>query len=89
MVVNRKSCLKASALLLVILSLAACEKKGEEGPAETAGKKIDQAVEQAGQAMDKAKESVNETAKEAVKKTEAAAGAAADSAKDLVRGQGK
>ena len=89
MVVNRKSCLKASALLLVILGLAACEKKGGEGPAETAGKKIDQAVEQAGQAMDKAKESVKETAKEAVKKTEDAATVAADSAKDLVRGQGK
>lgn len=76
-------------LLLALLSVAACEKKGEEGPAERAGKQVDKAMEQAGQAMDKAKENIQEAAKDAVSKTEAAANAATDTAKDMAKGTAK
>ena len=48
----------SSVLVLVILSLAAYEKKCEEGPAERAGKQVDKAMDQAGQAMDKAKDTI-------------------------------
>ncbi len=82
----RKSCLMGSVLFVVTLSLAGCEKKGEEGPAERAGKQVDKAIEQTGQALDKAQEGIKETAKEVVKRTEAAAGAASDSARVLVKG---
>jgi hypothetical protein len=50
--------LMSSVLVLVILSLAAYEKKCEEGPAERAGKQVDKAMDQAGQAMDKAKDTI-------------------------------
>jgi hypothetical protein len=86
MFLDQKSCLLGGALLLATLSVAACEKKADEGPAERAGKQVDKAVEKAGQAMDKAADSVKETAKTAVEKTEAAAGAASDSAKKMVEG---
>jgi hypothetical protein len=47
----------ASAALL--LALAGCQKQ-EEGPAERAGKKIDQATEKAAQQVDKATEQVGQ-----------------------------
>ena len=47
---------------LLAFSLSACQK--EEGPAEKAGKEIDEAAKEAGQAMEKAADSV----KDAVKK---------------------
>jgi hypothetical protein len=64
---HKKSCLMATAILLGF-NLAACEKKGGEGPAERAGKEIDKAMDQAGQAIDKAKEAVKETAKDTSEK---------------------
>ena len=82
----RKSCLMGSVLFVVTLSLAGCEKKGEEGPAERAGKEVDKAMEQAGRALDKAQDSIKETTKETFERTEAAAGAASDSARVLVKG---
>jgi uncharacterized lipoprotein YehR (DUF1307 family) len=63
----KKSCLMVIAILLGF-SLAGCEKKAGEGPAERAGKEVDKAMEQAGQAIDKAKEAVKETAKDASEK---------------------
>ena len=65
----KKSCLMVTAILLGF-SLAACEKKGGEGPAERAGKEVDKAMEKAGQAMDKAADAVKETAKDATDKVE-------------------
>jgi hypothetical protein len=89
MFLDRKRCLLGSALLLATLSVGACEKKADEGPAERAGKQIDKAVDQAGQAMDKAAGNIKDTAKAAVKATENAAGAAADSSKKMVDGTSK
>ena len=66
MLLYRKSCLVASALMLSF-SLAACEKQGGEGAAERAGTQVDKAVDQAGQALDKAKQSVVEAGKEVAK----------------------
>ena len=63
----KKSCLMVTAILLGF-SLAGCEKKAGEGPAERAGKEVDKAMDQAGQAIDKAKEAVKETAKDASEK---------------------
>lgn len=45
--------------LLVVLS--ACQK--QEGPAERAGKEVDQAVDNAGQQIEKAGESIQDAAK--------------------------
>jgi hypothetical protein len=66
-----KGCLLFTAVLLGF-SLAACEKKGGEGPAERAGKEVDKAMEKAGQAMEKATESVKEAAKDAAEKARTA-----------------
>jgi hypothetical protein len=66
-----KGCLLVTAVLLGF-SLAACEKKGGEGPAERAGKEVDKAMEKAGQAMEKATESVKEAAKDAAEKARTA-----------------
>jgi hypothetical protein len=63
----KKGCLMVTAILLGF-SLAGCEKKAGEGPAERAGKEVDKAMDKAGQAMDKATESVKETAKDASEK---------------------
>jgi hypothetical protein len=63
----KKSWLMVIAILLGF-SLAGCEKKAGEGPAERAGKEVDKAMDQAGQAIDKAKEAVKETAKDASEK---------------------
>jgi hypothetical protein len=71
MSVYKKSCLVVTAMLLGF-SLAACEKKGGEGPAERAGKEVDKAMEKAGQAMEKATESVKEAAKDAAEKARTA-----------------
>ncbi len=52
----------ASALLAgaMLVTLAACE---QQGPAETAGEKIDDAVEKAGEQMEKAGDSIREATK--------------------------
>jgi sRNA-binding protein len=65
------SLLKKSMLLIFIcfniVIFGAC-RGGEEGPAERAGKQIDQAVEKAGQKVEEAKKKVSEEAAEAQKK---------------------
>ena len=50
---------------VLALSLAACKK--EEGPAERAGKAVDNAVEKAGEKIDEAREKVKEAVDEAKK----------------------
>lgn len=52
----------ASALLAgsMLVTLAACE---QQGPAETAGEKIDNAVEKAGEQMEKAGDSIRDATK--------------------------
>jgi hypothetical protein len=50
---------------LMILALAACEKK--EGPAERAGKEIDKTVERAGEQLEKAGQQIQDAAKDAKK----------------------
>jgi hypothetical protein len=67
MSIYKKSCLVVAAIFLGF-SLAACEKKAGEGPAERAGKEVDKAMEKAGQAMEKATESVKEAVKDASEK---------------------
>jgi uncharacterized lipoprotein NlpE involved in copper resistance len=71
MSIYRKSCLIVTAILLGF-SLAGCEKKAGEGPAERAGKEVDKAMEKAGQAMEKATEAVKEAAKDASEKARTA-----------------
>ena len=71
MSIYRKSCLMVTAILLGF-SLAGCEKKAGEGPAERAGKEVDKAMEKAGQAMEKATEAVKEAAKDASEKARTA-----------------
>ncbi len=53
------------AMSVLVLGLAACEKK--EGPAERAGKAIDQTVEKAGQQIEKAGQKIEDAAKDAKK----------------------
>ncbi|HSE89338.1 MAG TPA: hypothetical protein VLJ79_24210 [Candidatus Binatia bacterium] len=62
----KKGCLMVTAVFLGF-SLAACEKKAGEGPAERAGKEVDKAMEKTGQAMEKAADAVKEAAKDAEK----------------------
>jgi hypothetical protein len=50
---------------VLVLGLAACEKK--EGPAERAGKAVDQTVEKAGQQLEKAGQKIEDAAKDAKK----------------------
>lgn len=50
--------LAATALLVV---LSACQK--QEGPAERAGKKVDETVDKAGQQLEKAGDSIQDAAK--------------------------
>ena len=71
MSIYRKSCLMVTAILLGF-SLAGCEKKAGEGPAERAGKEVDKAMDKAGQAMEKATEAVKEAAKDASEKARTA-----------------
>lgn len=49
--------------LVLIAGLSACEKK--EGPAERAGKAIDNTVQSAGQQIEKAGEKIQDAAKDA------------------------
>ena len=51
----------ALALTALLLVLPGCQKK--EGPAEQAGKKMDQAVEQAGAKIEQAGEKIQDAAK--------------------------
>ena len=53
------------AVLVLISGLSACEKK--EGPAERAGKAIDNTVQSAGQQIAKAGEKIQDAAKDAKK----------------------
>jgi len=70
------------AAVLAIGSLYGCK---QEGPAETAGKKIDQAVEKTGDAVNKAGEEVGK----AVEKTGDALEKAGDKIEDKVKGEKK
>ncbi len=47
--------------ILLAATLTACQK--QEGPAEQAGKKVDETVDKAGQQMEKAGEKIQDTAK--------------------------
>ncbi len=51
---------------LLLAALAGCQK--EEGPAERAGKALDNAVQEAGKKIEQAGEKIQEAAKEAEKK---------------------
>ena len=53
----------AVVMTALLAALAGCQKK--EGPAETAGKKIDQAVEKTGEKIEEAKEKVGEKIEQA------------------------
>lgn len=48
----------AVVMTALLAALSGCQK--QEGPAETAGKKIDQAVEKSGEKIDEAKEKLGE-----------------------------
>ncbi len=52
----------ALALLILMTGLSACQK--QEGPAERAGKAVDNAVEKAGEKIEKAGEKIQDAAKE-------------------------
>lgn len=62
--INRMAVALAASLLLA--GLAGCQK--EEGPAERAGKALDNAVQEAGKKIEQAGEKIQEAAKEAEKK---------------------
>jgi len=62
-----KKCLLLLFICFNVLSFGGC-KGGEEGPAEKAGKQIDQAVEKAAEELEETKEQVSEEAAEAQKK---------------------
>jgi hypothetical protein len=53
------------AMSLLVVGLSACQKK--EGPAERAGKEVDQAVQGAGQQLEKAGQQIQDAAKDAKK----------------------
>jgi hypothetical protein len=61
----RNSIAAALALSILMVGLSACEKK--EGPAERAGKAVDQAVDSAGQKLEKAGQDVQDAARDAKK----------------------
>jgi predicted small secreted protein len=56
-----KNILIASLLAMFAIGVIGCE---QEGPAEKAGKKIDNAVEEAGEKIEEAGEKIEESAKE-------------------------
>jgi hypothetical protein len=58
---RQKIIVTAIALSAIITALAACQK--EPGPAEKAGKTVDNATEKAGQQIEKAGENIQDTAK--------------------------
>jgi hypothetical protein len=53
------------AMSILVVGLSACQKK--EGPAERAGKEVDQAVQSAGQQLEKAGQQIQDAAKDAKK----------------------
>lgn len=59
------------ALAVLLAALAGCQK--QEGPAEEAGRKLDNAVEQVGKDADKARESVGEKIEQAGERIQDAA----------------
>ena len=61
----RNSIAAALAMSILMVGLSACEQK--EGPAERAGKAVDQAVDSAGQKLEKAGQDVQDAAKDAKK----------------------
>jgi hypothetical protein len=62
---SRKALAAAFAVALLAAVLGACQK--QEGPAERAGKEIDQAVQQAGQELQKAGQQIQDAAEQAKK----------------------
>jgi len=61
---NRRSIMSLAAMALVTLALAGCER---EGPAEKAGKEIDEALSHAGQEIQKVGDSIQDAAHTAQK----------------------
>jgi hypothetical protein len=61
----RNSIAAALAMSILMVGLSGCEKK--EGPAERAGKAVDQAVDSAGQKLEKAGQDIQDAAKDAKK----------------------
>ncbi|MBY0270927.1 MAG: hypothetical protein K2X06_13735 [Burkholderiales bacterium] len=61
----KKSAAMALAAGVLMAGLSACKK--EEGPAERAGKKLDNAVQEAGKKIEQAGEKIQDAAKEANK----------------------
>ena len=62
---NRKSALATVVMMSAFfVGLCSCQK---EGPAERAGKKVDQAVQDAGKQVEKAGEKIQDAAKDAKK----------------------
>ncbi len=55
------------AMLVVFGALTGCQ-KNEEGPAETAGKQIDQAIEKSGEKVDQATDAVGKSIEQAGQK---------------------
>lgn len=63
-----KKTTKATLAMLVVLgALAGCQKK-EEGPAEAAGKQIDQAIEKSGEKVDQATDALGKSIEQAGQK---------------------
>jgi hypothetical protein len=62
-----RSVLVAITALCVVMSVAGCEK---EGPAERAGKKIDESVQRAGDDLERAGEKLDDAVREAGEKLE-------------------
>lgn len=56
-----KHVVAAFATLLLVTALAACQK--QEGPAEHAGKQVDNAINDAGRQIEKAGDKIQDTAK--------------------------
>lgn len=61
---NTRSIMSLTAIGMMALALAGCEK---EGPAEKAGKELDNAISQAGQEMEKVGDSIQNAASTAQK----------------------
>jgi len=62
---SRQALAAVFAAAFLVAALGACQK--QEGPAERAGKQIDQAVQQAGQELQKAGQKLQDAADEAKK----------------------
>lgn len=63
-----KTSVKTTLLLLAVVgALAGCQKK-EEGPVETAGKQIDQAIQKSGDKVEQATEEVGKSLEQAGQK---------------------